>query len=82
MPRAMMSYLATLLASFFVLLTPLSAGAAGGAGLAGVAGVEEARFEADGLTLSGVLTTPPSGQAKSLVILVHGYGETSVVEKK
>lgn len=66
--RPAMKYLATLLVSFCVLLSPLSAG------------VEEVRFQAGDLELSGVLTTPPSGKVKSIVILVHGYGETSVVE--
>lgn len=38
-------------------------------------------FPSGDLTLSALLDTPSSGQAEALVIFVHGYGETNVVEQ-
>lgn len=38
-------------------------------------------FEVDGTKLSGILNTQKNGNAEALVIFVHGYGETNVVEQ-
>ena len=38
-------------------------------------------FEANGLVLSGMLDTPVRRKARALVIFVHGYGRTNVVEQ-
>jgi len=42
---------------------------------------EQVSFESGELTLSGLLDTPASCDANALVIFVHGYGETNVVEQ-
>ena len=42
---------------------------------------ERLRFEANGLELSGILDTPVREYAHALVIFVHGYGATNVVEQ-
>ncbi len=42
---------------------------------------ERLSFEANGLRLSAILDTPEARDAKALVILVHGYGATNVVEQ-
>ncbi len=39
------------------------------------------RFTANGLSLSALLDTPAKNEAKALVIFVHGYGPTNVVEQ-
>ncbi|MEP1423091.1 MAG: alpha/beta fold hydrolase [Erythrobacter sp.] len=38
-------------------------------------------FAADGNKLSGLLDVPANGEAHALVIIVHGYGKTNVVEQ-
>ncbi len=35
-------------------------------------------FETQGQTLSGLITTPASGEAEALIIFVHGYGGTDI----
>ncbi len=42
---------------------------------------EPLRFEANGLELSGILDVPAKEDAHALVIFVHGYGATNVVEQ-
>ncbi len=42
---------------------------------------ERLTFEANGLQLSGILDTPVTGDVHALVIFVHGYGATNVVEQ-
>lgn len=42
---------------------------------------ERVRFDANGLSLSGLLSVPEQGEANALVILVHGYGKTNAVEQ-
>ena len=41
--------------------------------------VREATFQANGLELSGLISTPVNTPARGLVIIVHGYGTTNVV---
>lgn len=41
---------------------------------------EPIAFEVEDLTLSGQLSLPASGDARALVILVHGYGRTNVIQ--
>ncbi len=35
-------------------------------------------FVSDGLTLSGIISQPAQGEAKALILFVHGYGNTDV----
>ena len=38
-------------------------------------------FETSGLKLSGIFDAPKDGDAKALILLVHGYGETNIRER-
>lgn len=42
---------------------------------------ETRTFEVEGQRLSGLLNMPASGDARGLIIIVHGYGQTNVVEQ-
>ena len=70
--RAKLIILAALLAALFFAAISLAST---------VMSTERLHFEANGQSLSGILDTPTSGEARALVILVHGYGETNVVEQ-
>ena len=42
---------------------------------------ENVQFSSSGLTLDGLLTVPVDRATKGIVVIVHGYGPTNVVER-